>query len=88
MLVGHASDDLTGQTLLGKFRVLRCIGAGGVGAVYEVEHLLTGHRRALKVLHERLAHSAESVSRFVREAGIAAILHATYAVHVALGGPG
>ncbi len=71
-------DDLTGQTLLGKFRVHRCIGKGGMGAVYEVEHLLTGHRRALKVLHQQLAHSAESVARFVREAGIAGRLRSPY----------
>ncbi|RLB53915.1 MAG: hypothetical protein DRJ42_10555 [Deltaproteobacteria bacterium] len=76
--MSNAPDDLTGQTLLGKFRVLRCIGAGGMGAVYEVEHLLTGHRRALKVLHRRLAHSAESVARFVREAGIAGRLRSPY----------
>ncbi|MCZ7680631.1 MAG: hypothetical protein M5U28_18430 [Sandaracinaceae bacterium] len=40
--------------LLGKLRVIGELGAGAMGTVYEVEHLLTKHRRALKVLHEEL----------------------------------
>jgi serine/threonine-protein kinase len=67
----ETEDALVGQTLLGRLRVLRRIGAGGMGAVYEVEHLITHHRRALKVLHPRFAQSGEAVSRLVREAGVA-----------------
>lgn len=67
-----------GQTLLGKLRVLRLIGTGGMGAVYEVEHLLTGHHRALKVLRAEIADSHEAVARFVREAGMAAQLRSPH----------
>ncbi len=69
--MNDAEDELLGQTLLGRLKVLRRIGAGGMGAVYEVEHLITHHRRALKVLHRQYASSAEAVSRLVREAGVA-----------------
>ena len=65
------SDDLSGQTLLGRLRVLRRLGSGGMGTVYEVEHLITHHRRALKVLDPAIAKSGEAVSRLVREAGVA-----------------
>ena len=60
-----------GQTLLGRLRVLRRLGSGGMGTVYEVEHLITHHRRALKVLDPAIAKSGEAVSRLVREAGVA-----------------
>lgn len=35
-----------GEVLVGKLCVVRRLGAGGIGAVYEVEHQLTRHRRA------------------------------------------
>jgi serine/threonine-protein kinase len=69
--VNDGGDGLVGQVLLGRLKVIRRIGAGGMGAVYEVEHLITHHHRALKVLHGQYASSAEAVSRLVREAGVA-----------------
>lgn len=41
---------LLGQTLGGAYRVLRRVGAGGMGQVYEAEHTLLGRHFALKVL--------------------------------------
>src|ERR671927_294702 len=35
-----------GTIIAGKFRVLRLLGVGGMGVVYEIEHELTKHRRA------------------------------------------
>jgi serine/threonine protein kinase len=64
--------ELVPDTLVaGKLRVVRRLGAGGVGAVWEVEHTLTRHRRALKVLHPRFADRADVVERFLREASAA-----------------
>lgn len=60
-----------GATLLGKFRVLRELGVGGMGEVYEVEHLLTRHRRALKVLRAEYVEDATAVARLLREATVA-----------------
>jgi eukaryotic-like serine/threonine-protein kinase len=55
----------------GKLRVIRRLGAGGIGSVWEVEHTLTRHRRALKVLHPRFNDRPEVVERFLREASAA-----------------
>ena len=60
-----------GTILGGKFRVIRQIGYGGMGAVYEVEHTLTRHRRALKLLHSEMADIPAIVTRFLREASAA-----------------
>ena len=75
-----AKRDLIGETLLGKLRVIRLLGQGGMGAVYEVEHLITRHRRALKVLHEKHGASHDTVARFIREAGVAGTLRTPYVV--------
>ncbi len=43
-----------GQILDGRYRVVRHLGAGGIGAVYQVEHVLSGKTMALKVLHNHV----------------------------------
>jgi serine/threonine-protein kinase len=64
------SIDL-GTVLGGKFKVIRRIGAGGMGSVYEVEHTITKHHRALKLLSEEMAALPAIVTRFLREASAA-----------------
>jgi len=72
MLVDAAAETLPEGTLLdGKFRIVRCVGIGGMGSVYEIRHELTKHRRALKLLHRQLATDREAVERFLREASAA-----------------
>ncbi|HYJ09677.1 MAG TPA: serine/threonine protein kinase, partial [Polyangiaceae bacterium] len=63
--------DLIGRTLGKKFLIRRSLGAGGMGAVYEAEHVLTKRIGALKLLHASAAGSARLVERFVREASAA-----------------
>jgi serine/threonine-protein kinase len=60
-----------GTIVAQRLQVVRVLGEGGMGAVYEVEHLLTKHRRALKLLHPELASVAGVVERFLREASAA-----------------
>jgi serine/threonine-protein kinase len=60
-----------GTLLAGKFRVIRRLGEGGMGSVYEIEHELTKHRRALKMLHAAMAAMPSIVERFLREASAA-----------------
>ncbi len=60
-----------GTVLAGKLRIVRQLGAGGMGAVFEVEHELTRHRRALKLLHAQMASIPSVVERFLREASAA-----------------
>ncbi len=74
------NEDRTGTVLLGKLKVLRLLGQGGMGQVYEVEHLITRHRRALKIMHARYATSTETVARFIREAGVAGTLKTVHVV--------
>jgi serine/threonine-protein kinase len=60
-----------GTVVGGKLRIVRLLGSGGMGAVYEVEHELTKHRRALKLLHARYKVYPELIQRFLREASAA-----------------
>jgi eukaryotic-like serine/threonine-protein kinase len=60
-----------GTLLAGKLRIVRLLGAGGMGAVYEVEHLITKHRRALKLLHPQFVAYPHVIERFLREASAA-----------------
>jgi serine/threonine protein kinase len=60
-----------GTVVAGKFRILRPLGQGGMGAVYVVEHVITRHERALKLLHPDMAAMPEVVDRFLREASAA-----------------
>src|SRR5579863_10601241 len=66
-----------GTVLSGKYRIVRLLGEGAMGAVYEAEHLGIGRRVAVKVLHEWFASNDEAVARFEQEARVAsAIGHA------------
>ncbi len=60
-----------GTLIAGKLRLIRTLGAGGMGVVYEVEHEITKHHRALKVLHAYAAEQPGVVERFLREASAA-----------------
>jgi serine/threonine-protein kinase len=57
-----------GQIVEGKYRIVRMIGEGGMGAVYEGENVRIKRRVAIKVLHAATATNAEAVQRFEREA--------------------
>ena len=70
-----ASSLAPGTVLGGTYEIVRCIGSGGMGAVYEARHLrLEGRRVAVKVLLREVAESEESFARFRREAEIGARL--------------
>jgi serine/threonine protein kinase/hemoglobin-like flavoprotein/Ran GTPase-activating protein (RanGAP) involved in mRNA processing and transport len=68
---GWPLDSLLGRRVAGdQYRVLRRIGAGGFGVVYEVETVVGGLKRALKVLRESWAEHETVRKRFVNEAVI------------------
>lgn len=64
------SDPLTGRTILGRYRLGRRLGSGGMGAVYEAEQLAVGRTVAVKVLRSDLTSHPEVRDRFRREAEI------------------
>jgi serine/threonine protein kinase/WD40 repeat protein/Tfp pilus assembly protein PilF len=77
------AKDLTGATgRLGDYRLLRVVGRGGMGVVYEAEQESLGRHVALKVLPPSLAGRPLYLERFRREAKAAARLHHTNIVPV------
>lgn len=67
---------------LGDFRILREVGRGGMGIVYEAEQISLGRRVALKVLPKHALLDSRYLRRFQNEARSAARLHHTNIVPV------
>ncbi len=67
-------DPLIGQTFGGRYSIVRRLGEGGMGNVYEGQHALIGKRVAIKVLHPEFAANEADIKRFVNEARAAATL--------------
>ncbi|MFT5354731.1 MAG: serine/threonine protein kinase [Polyangiales bacterium] len=57
-----------GSTLGGKYTIVRLLGEGGMGAVFEVQHVFTKKRFALKWMVPAMAKNAEAIERFAQEA--------------------
>lgn len=71
-----------GDTFLdGKLEVIRVLGKGGMGTVYEVRHTLTKHRRALKVMRPEMT-NATVLQRFRREASVAGTVESPYIAEI------
>lgn len=77
MIAGHVP-----LSQLGDFRIIREIGRGGMGVVYEAEQMSLGRRVAIKALPLLSTSQPELVKRFQREARTAARLHHTNIVPV------
>jgi len=72
----------TGRVLSDRYRVGKLIRAGGMGSVYEGEHMATGRRVALKLVHLRSPLGTELEQRFLREARIASNVQSKHIVQV------
>src|SRR5689334_12431639 len=77
-----SSGLMAGTIFAGRYRIVRRIAQGGMGAVYEVIHLDTDRRRALKVMHSHILQSDELRERFKREAKVAAHIESDFIVEV------
>ncbi len=80
--IPNESKIPVGTTLVGKYRVTREIGRGGMAAVYEAEHMSLGKKIAIKVLASELAASTIVIERFFREARAAASVKSPHIVDV------
>ncbi|MCK9460167.1 MAG: protein kinase [Proteobacteria bacterium] len=59
-----------GSVLDHRYHLIRKLGEGGMGVIYEAEHLGLGRKVAIKVLHERVIDDDNALERFRREAQI------------------
>jgi serine/threonine-protein kinase len=79
--VETSPTSVPGAVILGKYRVERIIGEGGMGFVVEATHLALGHHVAIKVLRNERK-DQELVARFEREANIASTLRTEHIARV------
>ncbi len=70
----------------GQFRVVAQIARGGMGTIYQVEQLPTGHPRALKVILPEYAQDPRARARFEQEARIAARIESEHVAQVIAAG--
>jgi eukaryotic-like serine/threonine-protein kinase len=65
---GPISVSVIGSLIGGRYRIRRLSGEGGMGRVYEAEHIEIGKRVALKILHPGYSQTPDLVERLRREA--------------------
>jgi len=75
-------DPLLGREVAGKYRIVKRLGSGGMGAVYQARHLETGGDVALKVLHGTALGDESAIRRFRLEAQNAAALRHVNTIRV------
>ncbi|HEX3345751.1 MAG TPA: serine/threonine-protein kinase, partial [Polyangiaceae bacterium] len=71
-----------GGLIAGKYEVLRLIGRGGMGSVWEGRHVTLGTRVAIKFIDQEYAESKEACARFVTEARAAATIQSKHAIQI------
>ena len=79
---GESLPDLIPGDVIERYHVIRLLGRGGMGQVYEVEHVELGTRHALKIIPHELAGQSGFIERFRREATVMAQLQHPGIVHV------
>ena len=75
-------SSLLPETRFGQYRIVRLLGRGGMGEVYEAEHTTLERRYALKLLPPDFAARPEAIVRFRREARVMANLNHPHIVNV------
>ncbi|MFZ6178290.1 serine/threonine-protein kinase [Nannocystis pusilla] len=75
-------SNLVGTVLADRYRLLKRIGEGGMGSVYQAEHITIGRKLAIKVLSPEYGDSPEIIARFLQEARTASMLHHEHIVDI------
>lgn len=73
-LLQHHDESIASDITIGEYRVVRELGRGGMGVIYEAEQVSLGRTVALKVLPSHALADAHAVARFKRESQVAASL--------------
>src|SRR5262249_18731340 len=68
------TPSLVGKVLADRYRLLRKIGEGGMGEVYEAQHVYIDKRGAIKTLRAEILANREAISRFQQEARAASTI--------------
>jgi serine/threonine protein kinase len=68
--LGQGAHDGFGGKKVEAFRILRCIGRGGMSVVYQAQNESTGELVALKMMSYRLIYDAKALARFHQEANL------------------
>jgi serine/threonine protein kinase len=77
-----AATPSAGDVVAGKYRLLRPLGEGGMGVVFEAEHLRLRQSVALKFLKADVLVLPDAVERFEREARASCRMRGPHVVHV------
>src|SRR5689334_3380417 len=77
-----AGDDGSMPEVVGGYRLLRALGRGGMGTVYEAEEAASGRRVALKLISPQFATSLDAVDRFRQEGRLASMISHPHCVFV------
>ena len=85
---GSTADEneiptLAAGTVLGKYSIVKLLGSGGMGAVYEATHTEIGKRVAIKVLSPMISAVPGARARFLREAQLTSRVRHPHIVDVA-----
>ena len=72
---GSQAEQLVGAVLNGRWRLVRLLGEGGMGAVYEADGTRGEGKRAIKLLHQEFVKEGQILSRFFAEAHATRLLH-------------
>jgi serine/threonine-protein kinase len=77
-----AREALVGKTIAGRYVLRGLLGHGGMGAVYEAEHVGLGKRAAIKFVDPEFATDEKVVARFAREARAMSAIESAHIVTV------
>src|SRR5678815_2243943 len=78
----NSTDAPISGLLEGKYKLVRLIGKGGMGSVWEAHHATLGTPFAVKFIESEYADNAEARSRFKKEAEAAATIQSKHAIKI------